>query len=454
MFPTALYSPRWLLLPRQIPQLAPRSTQELPHAGAATNLVLVTGASSGFFERLPNLVGSVHTWEPNMMVWVYDLGLTSAQRAQVACWRNVQVVDLPWDDLPEHITRIANYGAKLLTWVDASQRLPGGAVLYADAGVEIRAPLDSIRHLLERDGVFLSRISGFVGDQTHPTTLAKYGVSQQDVAAMPFCAGGLVGVVSDSKVAGDLMDATLACVLEEECLDPPGATKLVHNYDQSALSIAAGKQGLQCHPQSVFLNTALFVSNINPKGRSDPVVINSRRHHYPKPYVPMVRRLSTCPAPPPPPQHALDRVAQAQDARSHMAGLRAASGVGWAIKTEMREMFNYLGPLFVCPTYHALVLALYAAAKGVQRARKKGSLWSGLGMPSPARPVLPLLSANGGVGLPPGSPQTRWSKSQPGAPGTPRTKLMRGVSSMKTLIVCLAAMVALPNLFWIAYENI
>ena len=39
--------------------------------------------SQDFFDRLENLIGSVHTTEPDLRIVVYDMGLTRAQRRQV-----------------------------------------------------------------------------------------------------------------------------------------------------------------------------------------------------------------------------------------------------------------------------------------------------------------------------------------------------------------------------------
>jgi hypothetical protein len=42
-------------------------------------LSLVTGVSKDFYDRLQNLVGSVHAAEPDMPIVVYDMGLTREQ---------------------------------------------------------------------------------------------------------------------------------------------------------------------------------------------------------------------------------------------------------------------------------------------------------------------------------------------------------------------------------------
>jgi len=48
-------------------------------AGCAGDFVIVTGASSGFFDRAANLVGSIHHWAPKIKIIFYDLGLSPVQ---------------------------------------------------------------------------------------------------------------------------------------------------------------------------------------------------------------------------------------------------------------------------------------------------------------------------------------------------------------------------------------
>ena len=77
-------------------------------------------------ERLANLVGSVHVWEPGTKVVVYSLGLSDEVRRfsplwafvlpvsltlrscpqsvhALRSWANVEVKDLPLDTLPPHV---------------------------------------------------------------------------------------------------------------------------------------------------------------------------------------------------------------------------------------------------------------------------------------------------------------------------------------------------------------
>jgi hypothetical protein len=55
------------------------------------DLVVVSGATASFFDRLSNMVGSVHTWEPGQRIAVYDLGFSQSQLAKMMCWENVEV---------------------------------------------------------------------------------------------------------------------------------------------------------------------------------------------------------------------------------------------------------------------------------------------------------------------------------------------------------------------------
>jgi hypothetical protein len=63
----------------------------------ASGLVLVTGASERYFEQriLHNLVGSVHFWEPQATVQVWDFGLSPESKATIKTWRNVILCSLP-----------------------------------------------------------------------------------------------------------------------------------------------------------------------------------------------------------------------------------------------------------------------------------------------------------------------------------------------------------------------
>lgn len=53
-------------------------------------VVIVTAGNQHFFDRLENLIGSVHLWEPKLTIVVYDLGLTSKQISVLKRMCNIQ----------------------------------------------------------------------------------------------------------------------------------------------------------------------------------------------------------------------------------------------------------------------------------------------------------------------------------------------------------------------------
>src|SRR5690606_9096120 len=56
-------------------------------SGPSSPLVIVTAASGAYFDRLSNLIGSLHFWEPDKPIVVYDIGLSKEQVKEVACWK-------------------------------------------------------------------------------------------------------------------------------------------------------------------------------------------------------------------------------------------------------------------------------------------------------------------------------------------------------------------------------
>lgn len=118
---------------------APGSANPARHGNAVhslKDLVVATGATVGFFDRLENLVGSIHVWAPSQKVLVFDMGLNSNQLAAARCWRNVQTARFPFELFPEHVADMQTYAFKALAIQLALQR--HGAVLWLDAGLEVR----------------------------------------------------------------------------------------------------------------------------------------------------------------------------------------------------------------------------------------------------------------------------------------------------------------------------
>ena len=86
---------------------------------ALVDYFLVTSCGVDFFDRLENLVGSVHFFEPDMKIVVYDLGLTGKQREAVRCWANTELRVFRFDHYPPHFRTLANFAWKPLVLLEA-----------------------------------------------------------------------------------------------------------------------------------------------------------------------------------------------------------------------------------------------------------------------------------------------------------------------------------------------
>ena len=51
------------------------------------NLVVITGATANYFNKLKKLIGSVHKYD-KASIYVYDFGLTKEQIAEVKTYKN------------------------------------------------------------------------------------------------------------------------------------------------------------------------------------------------------------------------------------------------------------------------------------------------------------------------------------------------------------------------------
>ena len=270
--------------------------------------VVATGASRSFFQRLRNVVGSIHAQtyarqtqggdvaQPILRIVVYDFGLSAEQRAQARCWRGVEVRDFKFAAYPPHVADLGNYAWKIFALDDALRRDP--AVLWMDAGLELRRPdtLDRVRGIMRRHGYFSAEQLGRIGDKTHPETVRKLGIGAKvfarKIAGERFCAGGLQGYTRGG--AGDqlVLQPALRCASDPTCIKPNGARKGTHHFDQSVFSTLLRHAQLPCQAMSVFCNPHTWkLPPIDARGHAfTEVAIASRRYRFPYPYAALVQR--------------------------------------------------------------------------------------------------------------------------------------------------------------------
>ena len=273
---------------------------------------VVSAASNFYFDRLANLVGSIHYWEPKQNIVVYDLGLSNHQRAAVRCWNRVQLVPFPFHLFPKHVRNVFNYSFKLLLiqlalhqyHLNVSTRgyIPWNAtedvtnyedhsILFLDAGLEVRSPfaLDEIAAFVHPElagpGHWQAQQPNTVDAKTSPVTLEKLGVPLSDVRGRPFCAAGMHAWRLHSSVYYEVILPAIKCALEEECIAPWATGQNNHRWEQSIMSALVYRSGRSCEPDRAWREWDMSQLTESTT-RFNHVQLVTRRWHNDKPYIP------------------------------------------------------------------------------------------------------------------------------------------------------------------------
>jgi len=268
--------------------------------------LLVTAASERYVQRrmLDNLVGSLHFWEPNTSIVVYDLGFTPASRSKVLSWLNVELRDLApavqrvLNETPPHTLQASSYAFKALVIQDALRT--ARSVLWIDANCELRRPLDEVFYLLQEQGHFLvEHPYRFPTTQFHhPDAVARLGCFIEDFARQ-HCATTFVGVVQGSWFSTEVLPRLVECMRDSECVNPIGSSRDNHRQEQTALNsilcaLQAPRDGI-CLASKSFRMTADFENDLDDMQPArdetawNGMYLYTRRDHAIKPYIRFLR---------------------------------------------------------------------------------------------------------------------------------------------------------------------
>ncbi|ETW09705.1 hypothetical protein, variant 4 [Aphanomyces invadans] len=265
----------------------------------AVHVAFVTACDEVYMQngRLANLVGSIHFWEPSAAIEIYDLGLSPISRNEIATWRHTTLLRLPFESLPPHFRDLRRtYSFKPWGLYEALQR--ADHVLWIDANMELRQPIDDIRHILQTHGVFYT-----IQRQRFPNTrFHSMETIQRFNCSAPFYSrhqvpAGLQGYTRGSWAYTHVLEPLLACAMENDCIAPPGTNRSNHRQDQTVLN------SLLC---ALDVNSSLIQEDLkfwlsshvddlreplqptaDPTSKND-VVIYTRREHPWKPYTPFL----------------------------------------------------------------------------------------------------------------------------------------------------------------------
>ncbi len=202
---------------------------------------VISAADHRYFRTLCQLLLSAerHSAVPSVerrCEWVIlDLGLTDTDRARLGArfpW--VRVEPFVFDRYPPHVHRLETCAWKPVAIDDVLQRR-GGCVLWLDSATILQAPLDPTFDRIAHDGVLTLVGQSPIRRWCHEATLRFMSVTDED-ADRRCRAGGVLGFDGTRPSVRALVAGWRACALIEACIDPPGANRANHRYDQAILS--------------------------------------------------------------------------------------------------------------------------------------------------------------------------------------------------------------------------
>jgi hypothetical protein len=207
------------------------------------DLVLVTGANSGYFNGLKNLVASARYWAPRNRMVVYNLGLTEEQLTQVETWSNV--MEIRWKKgipltYPAHVHVGKKYAWKPIAINESISDF--GMIFWLDAGNTLTGPTDAAEWILEQTGLFLVKGQDrSMAPVSHEKTYEWFGYNKTSFqfSSSPHYSGNTQGFLKPSRYYAAIVEPNAKCATDENCVAPPGSNLRNHRYDQTTLSILA-----------------------------------------------------------------------------------------------------------------------------------------------------------------------------------------------------------------------
>lgn len=239
-------------------------------------MVFVTAANSRYFPALRNLVGSLHYWAPGQDIIVYDLGLEDAQISEIDRWRHLAVVQgyIP-ADVPPHVHVVYTYAWKPIAIEHALR--DHEAILWIDAGSDLRAPPGAMLRLLRADGhLFVQGQDQDMTQMSHDLCYEAAGIPKADFAGLQHFAGSLQGYVRGDQAHHRVLRPMVELALRKECIAPPGSNLSNHRYDQTLLSILIYRSGLDVTPHTEMLCSHREGLAADPDRTSTAVVFTAR----------------------------------------------------------------------------------------------------------------------------------------------------------------------------------
>jgi len=243
-----------------------------PHASATT---VVTAADCRYFRTLCQMLMSIerHHLTRTHAFTIVDLGIAGSERRELRArfpWAEVE--RFPFESYPVHVGRLATCAWKPIALADVLERRDG-LVLWLDCATIVHGPLTSLFDRIARDGVFTLACQSRVDRWCHERTLRFMDVPAEDRAKR--CRfGGVVGLDAECRDARELVRHWRDLALVADCIDPPGADRSNHRYDQAVLTnllyAFERTRGLRLGPEEVDISSCNPVRWISTRNKVAP----------------------------------------------------------------------------------------------------------------------------------------------------------------------------------------
>lgn len=260
-----------LALPAVIVEATPPPTE-----AETTVLTIATGADSGFFSGLTNLVGSIRVWCPECNIAVFNLGLDPHQLKVVKGWCNVT---LEWEEgMPKvdgQVLLPKQYAWKPMAILHAV--IKHKVVMWLDAGCSLAGPvMPTLGKILMTTGHFT--VQGQDTDSSrwcHHGTLSAFGLKKEDIFNKPSFAGGVVGFKYGSPAYYEILLPWVHCAGRKNCIAPAGSSLSDHRFDQCVLTILSYTAKVNVTPHTELL--AYTNSQLKPCFQASEMIIWTAR---------------------------------------------------------------------------------------------------------------------------------------------------------------------------------
>jgi hypothetical protein len=296
-------------------------------------LNIITAASDNYYGRLLNLIGSVHVFQSDAMIHVYNIGFTEQQRRELVCMKNVVLHDFNFREHPAHVLKLGNYAWKLLIMRDHMQKLHDevtldnkkndkssqglgtpltqqqkdahsstppntdvdaetAAILWIDSGLEVRSPIiEETKRVMEQNHGHLCAWQGLCRNDlngANPWINKILGDEDTFYTGREWSAGGLQGFVHNSDAHNLILKPAIECAMKAECIEN------MYSWDQGIFTRLIHKRGFVCQRKDEYLGHLQWKLTRNPLTSHPFVKFQARRHRYPYAYKAHVQWNATC----------------------------------------------------------------------------------------------------------------------------------------------------------------